>query len=35
LHRNKQSSDECALKVVEQPHIVWWAKVRNALGQEG
>ncbi|HTI43703.1 MAG TPA: hypothetical protein VL693_17880 [Vicinamibacterales bacterium] len=32
---NKQSSDECALKVVEQPHIVWWAKVRNALGQEG
>ena len=31
----KQSSDECALKVIEQPQIVWWAKVRDARGREG
>jgi hypothetical protein len=30
LHGDKQSSDECALTVVEQPEIVWWAKVRDA-----
>jgi len=32
---DKQSSDECALTVVEQPDIVWWAKVRDAQGREG
>jgi hypothetical protein len=32
---DKQSSDECALTVVEQPQIVWWAKVRDAQGREG
>jgi len=31
----KQSSDECALTVVEQPEIVWWAKVRDSRGREG
>lgn len=31
----KQSSDECALTVVEQPQIVWWAKVQDARGREG
>ena len=29
------ASDECAMKVVEQPEVVWWAKVRYANGQEG
>ena len=32
---DKQGSDECALTVVEQPQIVWWAKVRDARGREG
>jgi hypothetical protein len=32
---DKQASDECALTVVEQPEIVWWAKVRDALGRDG
>ena len=32
---DKQSSDECALTVVEQPETVWWAKIRDALGREG
>lgn len=31
----KQNSDECALRVIEQPETVWWAKVRDALGHEG
>ncbi|PYR68806.1 MAG: hypothetical protein DMF88_08035 [Acidobacteria bacterium] len=31
----QQSSDECAMTVLEQPDIVWWAKVRDALGREG
>ena len=30
-----QNSDECALTVVEQPEVVWWVKVRDALGREG
>ena len=32
---DKQSSDECALTVTEQPEIVWWAKVRDSRGREG
>ena len=32
---DKQSSDECAIAVVEQPETVWWAKIRDALGREG
>jgi len=32
---DKQSSDECALTVVEQPQIVWWAQIRDAQGREG
>jgi hypothetical protein len=32
---DKQSSDECALTVVEQPQIVWWVKVRDLRGREG
>ncbi len=32
---DKQSSDECALSVVEQPQIVWWAQVRDARDREG
>jgi hypothetical protein len=31
----KRTSDECALTVVEQPQMVWWAKVRDAQGREG
>ena len=31
----QQSSDECAMTVLEQPDVVWWAKVRDALGREG
>ena len=31
----KQSSDECAMKVVDQPVNVWWARVQNARGQAG
>jgi len=31
----KLASDECAIAVTEQPDVVWWAKVRNARGQEG
>jgi len=29
------ASDECALTVVAQPEVVWWAKIRNAVGREG
>jgi hypothetical protein len=32
---DKQNSVECSLTVVEQPEIVWWAKVRDARGREG
>jgi hypothetical protein len=32
---DKQSSDECAITVTDQPEVVWWAKVQNARGQEG
>jgi len=32
---DKQSSDECALTVVEQPQITWWAQVQDALGHVG
>ena len=32
---DKQSSDECALTVMEQPDIVWWARVRDTRGREG
>jgi len=32
---DKQSSDECALTVTEQPEIVWWARVRDMRGREG
>ena len=32
---DKMTSDECAITVVEQPQIVWWAKVRDARGREG
>lgn len=31
----KQTSDECALSVVDQPETVWWVQVRDALGREG
>ena len=31
----KQTSDECALTVLEQPTTVWWVKVRDAQGREG
>jgi hypothetical protein len=31
----KQSSDECAITVVDQPVNVWWAKVSNTRGQMG
>lgn len=31
----QQASDECAIAVIEQPEVVWWAKVRNSRGQEG
>lgn len=31
----QSASDECALSVVDQPEVVWWVKMRNALGQEG
>ena len=31
----KQDSDECALRVVEQPENVWWVQIRDALGREG
>lgn len=31
----QSASDECALTVVMQPQVVWWAKVRNSLGREG
>lgn len=32
---DKQSSDECSLTVMEQPEIVWWARVRDMRGREG
>ena len=32
---DRQSSDECAITITEQPEIVWWAKVQNSRGQEG
>jgi hypothetical protein len=32
---DKESSDECALTIVQQPENVWWAKVRDARGREG
>jgi len=31
----QRTSDECALTVVAQPEVVWWAKVRNSVGREG
>ena len=31
----RQSSDECAIRVVEQPENVWWVRVRDARGTEG
>ena len=31
----KHDSDECALRVVEQPENVWWVQIRDALGREG
>ena len=31
----KQTSDECAITVVEQPVNVWWVNVRDAQGREG
>jgi hypothetical protein len=31
----KQTSDECALTVTEQPQTVWWVKMRDARGREG
>jgi hypothetical protein len=31
----KQTSDECALTVIEQPEIVWWVQIRDAQGREG
>lgn len=31
----KQSSDECAIEVREQPVTVWWVRMRDALGREG
>ena len=31
----KQTSDECALTVAEQPESVWWVQVRDAQGREG
>jgi len=30
-----QSSDECAIKVVDQPVNVWWAQVQNTRGETG
>jgi len=32
---DRQSSDECAITITEQPETVWWAKVQNSRGQEG
>ena len=32
---DKQSSDECAIEVNEQPETVWWVRMRDALGREG
>jgi len=31
----QSASDECALSVVAQPEVVWWVKMRNAVGREG
>jgi len=32
---DKQATDECAIKVLDQPVNVWWVKVQNARGDIG
>jgi hypothetical protein len=32
---DRQASDECAIRVVEQPENVWWVRMRDGRGAEG